>query len=58
VWPFVHWTDAHFEGFTRLHGIDPALSEDSPMKEGVPGPIGEFDEASPLDVVVSNGMCF
>ena len=45
VWPFVPWTDAHFEGFTRLHGIDPALSEDSPMKEGVTGPIGEFDEA-------------
>jgi hypothetical protein len=28
-----------------LHGVDPALSEDAPMKEGVPGPIGEFDEA-------------
>jgi hypothetical protein len=45
MWPFVSWTDAHFEGFTRLHGVDPALSEDAPMKEGVPGPIGEFDEA-------------
>jgi len=54
-------TDAHFQGFTRLHGIDPALSEDAPMKEGVPGPIGEFDEAKallgaePLDDTVNRG---
>jgi hypothetical protein len=37
-------TDAHFEGFTRLHGIDSALSEDAPVKERVAGTIGEFDE--------------
>ena len=48
VWPFVSWADAHFEGFTRLHCVDPALSEDAPMEEGVARPIGEFDEAKPL----------
>jgi hypothetical protein len=37
-------TDAHFEGFARLNEIDPALSEDTPMKEGVAGTIREFDE--------------
>jgi hypothetical protein len=40
----VSWTDAHFEGFTRLHGVDPAVSEDARVEEGVAGPIGEFDE--------------
>ena len=43
--PFVSRTDAHFEGFTRLHGVDPALSEHTPMEEGVARPIEEFDEA-------------
>ena len=42
--PFVSWTDAHFEGFTRLHCVDPALSENTSVKESVAGPIGEFDE--------------
>jgi|SRR5215813_11565921 len=45
MWPFVSWTDAHFEGFARLHSIVSALSEHTPMEEGVPRPIGEFDEA-------------
>jgi hypothetical protein len=40
--------DPHFEGFTRLHGIDPALSEDASMKKSIPRPIGEFDEAKAL----------
>jgi len=48
VRPFVSWTDVHFEGFTRLHCVDRALSEDAPMEEGVARPIGEFDEAKPL----------
>ena len=46
--PFVSWTDAHFESFTRLHCVDPALSEDAPVKEGVARPIGEFNEPKPL----------
>jgi len=37
-------TDADFEHFTRLHGIDAALSQHAPMEEGVTGPIREFDE--------------
>ena len=45
MWSFVTGTDTHFEGFNRLHGVDPPLSEDTPMEKGVPGPIGEFDEA-------------
>jgi len=43
--PFVSWADAHFEGFAQLHGIDSALSEDTPVEEGIAGFIGEFDEA-------------
>ena len=45
MWPFVAWADAHFEGFARLHDIDSALSEDTPVEEGIAGFIGEFDEA-------------
>ena len=48
VWSLVAGTDPHFEGFARLHGVDPALSQHAAMKEGVPGPIGEFDEAKAL----------
>ena len=46
--PFVAGADAHFEGFTRLHGVDPALSEDATMEEGIARSIGEFDEPKPL----------
>jgi hypothetical protein len=41
----VSWTDEHFEGFTQLHGVNPALSQHASMKEGIARPIGEFDEA-------------
>ena len=48
MWPFVAWADAHFEGFARLHDIDTALSENTPVEEGIAGFIGEFDEAEPF----------
>jgi hypothetical protein len=32
-------TNVHFEGVTRLHGADAALSKDGPMEEAVAGPI-------------------
>ena len=41
-------TDADFEGFTRLHGVDAALSQHAPVEEGVAGPIREFDESEAL----------
>jgi hypothetical protein len=31
VWPFVSWTNANFEGFAWLHGVDVALSKDAPV---------------------------
>ena len=31
--------NADFEGFTRLHGVDAALSQHAPMEEGVAGAI-------------------
>jgi len=37
-------TDADFEGFTRLYGVNTALGQHAPVKEGVTGPVGEFDE--------------
>ena len=37
-------TDADFEGFTRLHGVDAALSQHASVEEGVAGPIGKFNE--------------
>ena len=46
--PFVSGTDADFEGLALLHGVDAALSQHTPMEEGVAGPIGEFDEPEPL----------
>ena len=61
VWSFVSWTDADFEGFTWLHGVDAALSQHAPMEEGVAGPIREFDEpeafvrVEPLDDPVDRG---
>jgi hypothetical protein len=36
--------DPHFEGFARLNGSDPTLGQHASMKEGVAGPIREFDE--------------
>ena len=41
-------TDADFEGFTRLHGVDADLSQDGSMEEGVTGPIREFDKSEAL----------
>ena len=54
-------TDADLEGFTRLHDVDAALSEDGAVEEGVAGPIREFDEpeafvgVEPLDDPVDRG---
>ena len=45
---FMSWPDADFDGFTRLDGVDAALSQHAPMEEGVAGPIREFDEAEAL----------
>jgi hypothetical protein len=48
-------TDTDFEGFSGLHSVDPALSQQAPLEEGVARPIREFDEpealvrAKPLD---------
>jgi hypothetical protein len=50
-----------FEGFTRLHGVDAALSQHAPVEEGIAGPIREFDEpeafvwVKPLDNPVDRG---
>jgi hypothetical protein len=41
-------TNSRFEGITGLHSVDPTLSQNASMKEGVPGPVGEFDEAKAL----------
>ena len=43
--PLVAGADPNFEGFTLLHGIDAALSQDGPMEEGVAVPIREFDKS-------------
>jgi hypothetical protein len=44
VWPFVAGTDPDFEGIARLHSIDTASGQHTTVKEGIAGPIGEFDE--------------
>ena len=44
MWSFVAGADAHIEGFTRLQGVNAALSQHAPMQEGVAGPIREFNE--------------
>jgi len=45
----VSWTNANFEGFTWLHGVDAAPNEDAPMQEGVAGsPIPTCSECSLL----------
>jgi hypothetical protein len=41
-------TNPDFEGFARLHGVDPALGQYASMKEGIAGTIGEFDESEAL----------
>ncbi len=46
--PRVAGADPNFEGFTRLHGVDAALSQHAPVEEGVAGPIREFDKSKPL----------
>jgi len=38
----------NFEGFTRLHCVDAALSHHAPMEEGVARPIREFDKSKPF----------
>ncbi len=43
--PRVAGADPNFEGFTRLHGVDAALSQHAPMEERVAGPIREFNES-------------
>ena len=48
MWSLVSRTDADFEGFTRLHGVEAALSQHAPVEEGVAGPVGEFDKSKPL----------
>ena len=45
------WPDTNFEGFTRLHGVDAALSQHAPMEEGIAGPIREFNEPEAFVVV-------
>ena len=35
VWPLVTWADTHFESFARLDSADPALSQQTPVKEGI-----------------------
>ena len=57
--------NTNFDGLSRLHGGDGALSQDAPVKEGVAGPIREFDEpeafvgVEPLDDPVDGwtGRC-
>jgi hypothetical protein len=57
----VSGTDAHFEGFARLHGIDPALSQHASMKKSIAGLMREFNEpeafvgVEPLDDPVDRG---
>jgi hypothetical protein len=59
-------THANFDGLSRLHDVDAALSQHAPVEEGVAGPIGEFDEpeafvgVEPLDDPMDRGTgrCF
>jgi hypothetical protein len=61
MWSLVSRTDTDFEGFTRLCGVEPALSQHAPMEEGVARPIREFDEpeafvgVEPLDDTLDRG---
>src|SRR5215469_12272431 len=48
MWPLVAGADPHFEGFSRLNSRDPTLGQHASMKEGVAGPIREFNEAKPF----------
>ena len=48
MWPLVAGADPHFEGFAWLNGSDPILGQHASMKEGVAGPIREFNEAKPF----------
>jgi hypothetical protein len=48
VWSLVSRTDTDFEGFSGLHSVDAALSQQAPVEEGIPRPIREFDESKPL----------
>jgi hypothetical protein len=65
MWPLVAGADPHFDGFARLNGSDPTLGQHASMKEGVAGPIREFDEpeafvgVEPLDDPVDGrtGRC-
>jgi hypothetical protein len=44
VWALMSRTNPDFDGFTRLQGVDAALSQNVPVEEGVTRPIREFDE--------------
>jgi hypothetical protein len=61
VVPCVLARRADLEGFTRLYGVDPALSQHAPVEEGVARPIREFDEPEalvriePLDDALNRG---
>jgi len=48
VWSFVAGADPHFEGLARFNGSDPTLGQHASMKEGVAGPIREFNKAKPF----------
>src|SRR6516225_2193182 len=48
MWPFVAGTNTHLDLLARLHSVHAALSQHTPVKEGIAGPIGEFDEPKPL----------
>ena len=66
VWPFVAGANTNFDGLSRLHGGDAALSQQAPVEESVARPIREFDEpeaflrVEPLDDSVDRGTgrCF
>ena len=48
MWSLVSRTDTDFEGFSGLHSVDAALSQQAPVEEGIPRSIRECDESKPL----------
>ena len=58
MWSLVSRTDTDLEGFSGLHSVDAALSQQAPVEKGIARPIREFDEsealvrAKPLDDTV------
>ena len=61
VWSLVSGADTDFEGLSRPHGVDAALSQHAPVEEGIAGPLREFDEpkafvgVEPLDDTLDRG---